>query len=724
MTGLMQIGGRLGSLGRLATYATETPAPDADNFATFRNVSGSTVTDYPLRFGRVFAEGEIADAPEVLLDDTPIDTQADVKTRWGDDSVKHCIISCIVPSAANNTDIEITFQNQASPDNTALTKAEMLNARFDFDAVLSITVSAVAHTASARDMLTADDYTVWCSGPIATTIILADHSATAAYDLEWAAGIPIRPIVYATFWNDLDKVEIDVVAEQSDPEHLGDVTGDIAITTGDASPSSVFTKSAHVMRMATSWIKHFWLGGAPETDINLDHNLSYLISTFAFPNWNTALVVPGATITSHYSAWTSAAKNIGDVGRWTKTMPNTGGRNDLGPVPTWDVLWLYTGDYRMREQSLGQADLAANWATRLRETVATKGLLRGDEGTGTGMGLPVSLTERKTTSLAVSWAQGTAGDKFKVIGSNDTDWQFDGAHQPNAFATSYALTGHHYYLEQQQFWACVYAHHGNGEATAADWGRGPTGAEGGNTFEQPRGFGRPLVVRCNAAYWSPDADPMKEYLEVLVDDALAVFEGRWNITTGTYNSNTMWDWSYDVSPYSELTNPLHIAEKNAGTGTGWFIPPAGGGTSSWMHYVFLYAAAIAVELGFPATALRDWLSVYLIGQATDPDFNPFIICAYQQPTAPSGNATVLQTWEDVFDLCPSEEQTRTTLVTLGGSTITDLNHEYGLIAAGASTFMDSGLPGYAAALSFLQTEGFDICVDPETNPQWQFLPRT
>jgi hypothetical protein len=128
MTGLMQIGGRLGSLGRLATYETETPPGDADNFATLRNVSGSTVTNYPLRFARVFAEGEIPDYPKISVDGTPIDTQADVKTRWGDDSVKHCIMSAIISSAANNTDLELTFQNQVSGNNTPTSTVMRLSA--------------------------------------------------------------------------------------------------------------------------------------------------------------------------------------------------------------------------------------------------------------------------------------------------------------------------------------------------------------------------------------------------------------------------------------------------------------------------------------------------------------------------------------------------------------------------------------------------------------------
>jgi hypothetical protein len=207
---------------------TSPGTPNADNTLALTNVSGSTVTNHPLRFARVFAEGEIADAPQVLLDGTPVDTQADVKTRWTDTTVKHCIMSLIVPSMTDDAPIEITFQNQASPDNTAITKASML-ADYDFNAGISIVgPGSVTRTASARTMLSNDDYEVWCSGPIATTIILCDHAA-GAYDMTWS-GVPVRPIVHATFWADSHTVDMTVIFEQASAEHLGDIIGDVTIT--------------------------------------------------------------------------------------------------------------------------------------------------------------------------------------------------------------------------------------------------------------------------------------------------------------------------------------------------------------------------------------------------------------------------------------------------------------------------------------------------------------
>jgi hypothetical protein len=739
MTGLMQIGGRLGSLGRLATYETETPPGDADNFATLRNVSGSTVTNYPLRFARVFAEGEIPDYPKISVDGTPIDTQADVKTRWGDDSVKHCIMSAIISSAANNTDLELTFQNQVSGNNTPLSTAEMLHADFDCDAVISMTVGGTPNTASLRDILTAEDYTVWCAGQIATTIILADHSSGAAYDMDWGGSVPIRPIFHATFWNASKLVEIRAIAEQADAEHLGDITASaISITKGDASPTSAFSKvSSTVQYLGTRWTQRFWIGTAPAAAVNLNHNLAYLKSTYAFPNYDTDITVDLDALTDMYSAWTSASKNIYDAGLWTKEMPATGGRQDIGPMPTWSVLWLYTGDYRMREVALGSADLAGAWPLHYREPGnITKRLLRTDEAaSGTGAGLPISITDRKTTMLTqgFTWGSTASGDRLKIIGTHAHDygleagtWTADMAHQPNAFGTEYLLTGDPFYLEEAQMWAATSAHMVNGTGTTVFYGRGPTGDIGG-IYGEVRAYGWQIRNRALAAYLTPDSQSMKEYLSTLVDDALAVFEGRWNITDGDFNGNATWEWANDFEEPTH-TNPLHFAGRDANK-----VPSGatgGGGMSPWMANFFIIGCGMAAELGFSATATTRWLSANLIGMVTDPDYNPYMLGAYQVATGPdpdSDSGAFYTTWQDVYDNAPNNStvdgRLKDELDENGVSVITGTDYNYGIIACCAGSFAEAFTDG-DDAWAWLNTNGYSTAVGLDTSPKWAILPRT
>jgi hypothetical protein len=59
------------------------------NSLTITNLSASTQTNLPIQIARPFVLGEISQYPQVLIAGTPVTTQADVKQRYGDSSVKH-----------------------------------------------------------------------------------------------------------------------------------------------------------------------------------------------------------------------------------------------------------------------------------------------------------------------------------------------------------------------------------------------------------------------------------------------------------------------------------------------------------------------------------------------------------------------------------------------------------------------------------------------------------
>src|SRR3954452_8711703 len=102
---------------------------------TIANRSGTAQTNYPLQFGRPFVSGEIAHYPQVLINGTPVQTQADVKNRHSDGSVKYAVIALIVPSIPISENVTLSFQDQVTGNNTPLSKNDMLHAAYDFDAV-------------------------------------------------------------------------------------------------------------------------------------------------------------------------------------------------------------------------------------------------------------------------------------------------------------------------------------------------------------------------------------------------------------------------------------------------------------------------------------------------------------------------------------------------------------------------------------------------------------
>ena len=155
---------------------------------TITERAGVSSSNYPVQIGRPFLQGEIPNYPQAVVNGSAVLTQADVKQRYSDGSVKHAILSFLIPSLAANATITVTFQNQTSGNNTPLTTAQMEDPAYNFDAQMALSAPSCpgcsAGTASARAMLDAGAYTYWTSGPVATTVIIADHT-TKAYDLGW-----------------------------------------------------------------------------------------------------------------------------------------------------------------------------------------------------------------------------------------------------------------------------------------------------------------------------------------------------------------------------------------------------------------------------------------------------------------------------------------------------------------------------------------------------------
>ena len=131
---------------------------------TLTNVSGSALTNYPLQFGRPFVAGEIANYPQVLMNGTPAATQADVKNRHTDGSCKYAVISVIVPSLPTGTPVTLTFQNQASGNNTPLSTAQMLAAGYNFDCQLALDFPGCSTGKAEYNNSDVESHNQWIAG--------------------------------------------------------------------------------------------------------------------------------------------------------------------------------------------------------------------------------------------------------------------------------------------------------------------------------------------------------------------------------------------------------------------------------------------------------------------------------------------------------------------------------------------------------------------------------
>ncbi len=111
-----------------------------DNSIIIREKAGVTTSNYPIQIARPFVKGEISNFPQVVIDGTPMLTQADVKIRWDDGSVRHAVITFYIPQLQANDVLTVSFinQNSAQQNNFLLPQQMLDSMQFNFDGVMSL----------------------------------------------------------------------------------------------------------------------------------------------------------------------------------------------------------------------------------------------------------------------------------------------------------------------------------------------------------------------------------------------------------------------------------------------------------------------------------------------------------------------------------------------------------------------------------------------------------
>jgi hypothetical protein len=709
--------------------AGSAPLLAATNSLTITEKAGVTTTNYPIQIGRPFVRGEVANFPQAVLNGVSVTTQADVKTRWPDGSVKHAILTFLIPTLAANSTVTVTFRNQATGNNSGYLNADqMLAGGYDFDATMALTNGSTI-TASARTMLANAAFTYWLQGSVCSSVILADHSVSRAYDIGFDVYKSFRPIFHVTFWPTINKVHVRFIGENANPQAWENVIYSLALTTGHASPASVYSKASFTHYAGSRWTKDYWIGGAPPA-IAINHNLAYLASTTLLPNYDMTLTaISESTLASQAALWTGASKDLFDAGNWNTGMQATGGRPDLGPYPSWTVRWLYTGDPRLQTMAFGNADLAAAWTMHMRESNPAKYFDAARNIPAVGKVL--SLNARPSITLGDGNQYLNDGavpeDKFTFAGTwSSGDWSWDAAHQPAPFYPQYLLSGEFWYLEELEFWASASAF--KPTATAA-WGRGPTGASGG-FHDQVRGDGWVLRNRAEAAAAAPDGTPEQAYFASLMDDMIAQWEGVFNITGTPHYNNAVWTFGRNVAAPNLFVDhprhglsPLHMAWNSGSTDragqTGSDPTKVYTGLAMWEQYIVLAGLGRAKELGFATGPLLRWFAPTLIGQLTTAGFNPYYVGTYTTPVLRLSDHDYFQTWLELQGGWIASWDPKDYIVN-GGQVGSET--AYTEMAQWAMSYL-AGESNGAAAWAQLKSVLSIFATVQGQNPKWATIPR-
>lgn len=612
---------------------------------TITEKAATTTTNYPIQLGRVFVQGAIANYPQAVINGTPVTTQADVMSRWPDTSVKHAVLSFLIPSLASGSTITVAFQNQTGCNcgsGSRLSQATMLGSGYDFNAQIVLT-GGVSATADARTMLNAGSWTYWLQGSINTCALIADDSLTRAYDIGSDSHKSLRPRFEACFWPTINKVRVRITLEDADTIALQDQSYSVVLKTGNASPATVLTQTSITHSGMTRWSREFWINTAP-TAIEINHDFTYLASTKQIFNYNQAAT---PTATSELASWASSPHDLfyTDSGFYTKYMPTTGGRQEIAPLPLWVVIWAYTQNYQMWDVLTRMSELSMTWPVHFREGTNTRssGTRFYDQAHAlAALGLPVSTAGHPTLALNNPTGSSDSSDNITAVGTlTDQGWTPDQSHGFDAWNLVYLLRGEYTDYEESLFW-----HSYNSLEDSADssvgYGRGPTGAESVLTVVQTRATAWVLRTRANLAWAAPDGAIGTELIQGMAD-AFSAMEGGYNITTGSYNGNPVWTWQAGKSIFlmrDTANNPSPLGQVNFGdTGLldGLNTSTVARGVTTWEEDFMVIAVGRAVELGFSGTPTLAFLGQRIVGELTNSGYNYFLAAAYEQPAGNMSN---------------------------------------------------------------------------------------
>jgi hypothetical protein len=555
--------------------------------------TGSAQTNMPFTFGQVFTAGALSIADGVaakLADGTVLPLQIDVKATHADGSVRHAIISGVLPSLAAGQTQTLNLVKATPSAKSTVTLQGLLSAGLTGKTTISL--NGVKYSASLADAVVQSTPITWLSGTVANEWIVsaplkdangvAHPQLTARFDVRWYSGLNKQARVEFMVENDKTwtpgiKVNYDVNLELNG--------------------QSVFTKTGMDHYHHSRWHQYVWWDAARQPAVNVKLNTAYLIATKAVPNYDTSFAPGEGQLNS--LAQSINGGNIGPmtIGPVTAYMPTTGGRNDIGALPSWSVMWLLSMDKRAWNVMMAAADGAGSWSIHYR-----------DEKTGRPVRTDNDANKEMTTHFNLRDRGPLPVPRFvnDDLGHSWTPYTDDTAHQPSLDYLPYLVTGDYYYLEELQFWAAS----------------NPLGTDPNNSghgkglvrWLQLRGQAWSLRTLGQVAYITPDADPMKDYFVKQLGNNLDFYNQTYVV--GNPNKLGLYD----------------------GSGEGAFQI---NGTAPWQDDFFTWSFSNLVELGFTKAApILNWKAKFVTGRMTDPGFcwieaSSYFFWFRDSPTSPA-----------------------------------------------------------------------------------------
>jgi hypothetical protein len=613
--------------------------------------SSSKQANVPVTFGQVFRDGDVplGATLSATIDGHPITLQVDPKAGNPDGSLRHAVLTAVLPSLEGRANLPFVLSSQASTATGAapITLAQLLAT--GYDAEISLTSNGKHYTLSARKLLQTASAAracqpwgktcnVWLSGPLAAEWVVNGPVATDGANLR----VYFAVRAYAgSEGGTVGPIRTDIIVENSDafaPQAQPQYTATLA------SGSASYTSPALTQYTATRWHKVLWWNN-DQPQVYLQQDTRYIQASKAVSRYMELKPDDKFLVSLRQSC---APLDHCDQ---TKSMSNVGAQPGIGPLPRWTSVYIVDPDVRAYHWMLANTDALGAYDIHYRDSVT---------------GWPVSIEKHPYVTVA-DWAyanrvarQGSSkGASYKadllpncidnaVVKNCTKAWygtrnpfSWDNAHQPAWSYVAYMVTGDYYYMSELAF-SASYNNLWSNESYRG-FSKGLIDPSHGSM----RGKAWTLRNLAEAAFLLPDKYPLKSEFNSVV-----------------HNSLDDWNQKYTNNPKA---NPLHVTK-----GSTVYSLHGGkyNGVAPWQHNFLTWSLGHAAELGFPeAVPFRNWLAKFEIGLMTDWQDDPGHGYCWLEASAysiqvkdvsgswlPSYTAVYAANWPDLVGLaCNSSE---------------------------------------------------------------------
>ncbi|HVZ91821.1 MAG TPA: hypothetical protein VG843_09230 [Rhizomicrobium sp.] len=589
-------------MGAIAFAASAAPAAaqSGDVVASFtvHNDGDQALSARVISFGQVFRDGTVFPHDGINVEfkgkDTP--AQIDAKALNKDGSIRHAIVTVQAPKLDAHGKLAGTLLNVGA-------KAPEKHATLPVPALdVDVTVSG-----SGEKILDLQDIAakhpgapLWIDGPLAQERrYVADVNDHLEIFLDvW---IPVQgpARVDVSFHNDWANIH------RSDYQNY-----DVDFVLDGKSVSKADGVSQYPF---STWHRVIWTDKkAPDLQPRVVPAIADLIAAGAVPSYDPKFKIASDLQDSVRSTLHSISTAPLSPGSVTQNMPNTGGRWDIGLLPTWTVIDLKDSTHDSRMLMLANADAAGSIPWHIR--IPTKG----------NTNMPATLDAYPTLWLDPRGGAypGVLPEAFQ---QQSNGWTIDNAHQPSLVYVAYLLTGSQYYrdeLEQQAAYDLLtYDPDYRGQASGYIMGTS------GQAWEQVRDLAWTLRTVANASYVLPTNHKLRHY----------------------YNDKLENNLSKMVDLYSKQRTM-----KGAGELEGWMPGNYGtvGATAPWQQSFLAATLAWSRDMGFSgAGKVGIWMTNFLAGLFTNKDegFDPERGACYYLDVEDPNTLKLLTTWKQAYD---------------------------------------------------------------------------